>query len=76
MTNNNNQPKPDDRSDNIEKLQQMVEDTIANMEASEETLKYSEGEAREQIKAKNERRKDAIQGMKAEMKDEKQDQQM
>lgn len=65
-----NQPNPDDRSDNVEKLQQMVQDTIANMEAAEETAKFSSGDAREQIAQKNERRKEAVEGMKAEIADE------
>ncbi|MDY0396457.1 small acid-soluble spore protein Tlp [Virgibacillus halophilus] len=75
MTHKNNQPKPDDRSDNIEKLQQMVQDTIANMEAAEETAQFSSNDAKGQIEEKNERRKEAIEGMKAEIADEKEDQQ-
>ncbi|MFC0299644.1 small acid-soluble spore protein Tlp [Virgibacillus soli] len=69
------EPKPDDRSDNVEKLQEMVQNTIENIEASHETLEYSSGEAREQIKDKNKRRKEAIQGMREEIKDEYHDQQ-
>ncbi|WP_230973903.1 small acid-soluble spore protein Tlp [Cerasibacillus terrae] len=65
-----NQPKPDDRSDNVEKLQNMVQDTIQNIHASEETLENLTGEQREQIIAKNKRRKAAIEGMREEIKDE------
>jgi len=65
-----NKPKPDDRSDNVEKLQDMVEDTIQNIEKSHETMQFSSGEAKEQIKEKNERRKEAIEGMREEIQDE------
>lgn len=67
---NDKRPKPDDRSDNVEKLQQMVHDTIENIHASKETLENVTGEEREQIMAKNARRKQAIKGMREEIKDE------
>lgn len=66
----NHRPKPDDRSDNVEKLQSMVQDTIQNIEKSHDTLRYSSGEATKQIKEKNKRRKEAIKGMREEIKDE------
>ncbi len=44
MGNLNNKPKPDDRSDNVEKLQEMVHNTIENMEEAEETMHFSDGE--------------------------------
>lgn len=66
----NNRPKPDDRSDNVEKLQQMVHDTIENMEAAEESMQFAEGEHKRQIERKNERRRESIEGMREEIKDE------
>jgi len=66
----NHKPKPDDRSDNVEKLQNMVQDTIENIEESHDTMKYSSEEARQQIKQKNKRRNEAIKGMRSEIKDE------
>ncbi|KIL51839.1 small acid-soluble spore protein Tlp [Jeotgalibacillus soli] len=66
----NNKPKPDDRSDNVEKLQEMVVNTIENMEAAEETLAFTEGNNAGAIKAKNERRRHSIEGMRAEIMDE------
>ncbi|RKQ37578.1 small acid-soluble spore protein Tlp [Oceanobacillus halophilus] len=72
MTDQHHQPKPDDRSDNVEKLQNMVQDTIQNMEKAEETMEHSHGNDREQIMAKNKRREEAIQGMREEIKDESQ----
>ncbi|MBU5466675.1 small acid-soluble spore protein Tlp [Virgibacillus sp. MSJ-26] len=68
-------PKPDDRSDNVEKLQEMVQNTIENIEEAHETMEYSSREAKDQIKAKNKRREEAIEGMRAEIKDEYHDQQ-
>jgi len=67
---NEHKPKPDDRRDNVDKLQHMVHDTIENIEESHETLRYASGKAREQIQAKNERRREAIEGMREEIKDE------
>lgn len=70
-------PKPDDRSDNVEKLQDAVQDTIENIEASHDTLQ-DEGmteEQRQQILKKNERREESIEGMRAEIKDEARHQQ-
>lgn len=63
-------PKPDDRSDNVEKLQEMVKDTIHNIEASHETMSFAPENQKEKIKAKNKRREEAIEGMREEIKDE------
>lgn len=63
-------PKPDDRSDNVEKLQDMVQNTIGNIEAAEETMVFAEGKERAAIKAKNERRKESIASMRSEIQDE------
>ncbi|KGM46353.1 small acid-soluble spore protein Tlp [Neobacillus niacini] len=67
----NNKPKPDDRSDNVEKLQSMIHDTIENMEAAEESLRFTNSETqRREIEAKNERRRESIESFRAEIKDE------
>lgn len=67
----NNKPKPDDRSDNAEKLQSMIHDTIENIEAAEESLQFTDSETqRQQIKAKNDRRRESIESYRAEIKDE------
>ncbi|KQL53987.1 small acid-soluble spore protein Tlp [Heyndrickxia shackletonii] len=65
-----NKPKPDDRSDNVEKLQDMVQNTIENMEKAEATAEFADGEQRAQIEAKNERRRESIDAMRSEIKDE------
>ncbi|MEC2160492.1 small acid-soluble spore protein Tlp [Virgibacillus halodenitrificans] len=62
--------KPDDRSDNVEKLQSMVQDTIENIEEAHETMKFSSGEEKQKIQEKNKRREQSIKGMRAEIKDE------
>lgn len=67
--------KPDNRKNNVERLQQMKENTEQNIEAAEETmantnLKDSERQA---IKAKNERRAESIAAFEAEIKDEQRD---
>ncbi len=66
----NNKPKPDDRSDNVEKLQSMVQNTIENIEAAHETMQFASPEERAQIEAKNKRREESIAGMREEIKDE------
>ncbi|MEN2766340.1 small acid-soluble spore protein Tlp [Ornithinibacillus xuwenensis] len=71
---NHNKPKPDDRSDNIDKLQHMIHDTIENIEASHETMQFASGEEKERIEEKNKRREESIQGMREEIKDEYRDQ--
>jgi small acid-soluble spore protein (thioredoxin-like protein) len=66
-----NKPKPDDRSDNVEKLQSMIQHTIQNMEEAEESLEFANDDThRAQIEAKNERRRESIDAMRAEVKDE------
>ena len=66
-----NKPKPDDRSNNVERLQAMVENTLENMNEAEETMRFTENEEeRQRIASKNDRRKESIDAMRAEMKDE------
>jgi small acid-soluble spore protein (thioredoxin-like protein) len=72
----NNKPKPDDRSDNAEKLQDMIEDTIQNIGESQETMEFASGDAKEQILEKNKRREEAINEMRNEIQDEAQHDEM
>lgn len=74
MSKHYSQPNPDNRQDNVEKLQNMVQDTIENIEASHETMQFSTGEEKEQIKEKNKRREESIRSMRNEIKDEYQNQ--
>jgi small acid-soluble spore protein (thioredoxin-like protein) len=63
-------PNPDDRSDNVEKLQEMIHNTIDNMQAAEETLQFAEGKDRADIEAKNEKRRESLDALRNEVKDE------
>ncbi len=64
-------PKPDDRSDNVERIQRNINYTIRNMEAAEDMLaKVDDPTQRREIEEKNDRRRDALQGMREEIRDE------
>lgn len=66
-----NKPKPDDRSDNVEKLQKMIHNTIENMEAAEESMAFTDSEEqRQKIETKNERRRESLEALRSEVKDE------
>jgi small acid-soluble spore protein (thioredoxin-like protein) len=66
--------KPDDRSDNVEKLQEMVQNTIENLEESEDYLaEYADEitpQEKQSIIRNNENRRRSIPGMRDEIKDE------
>lgn len=73
-------PKPDDRSDNPEKLKKMIDNTLDNMNDAEDYLKAHEEqmseETKQQIRDKNKRREAAIEGFREELKDEVEDQEL
>lgn len=66
--------KPDNRSDNVEHLQKMTQDTLQNMSKTEQYLNEFGEEIPEQEKetllAKNERRKASVRKFRNEIKDE------
>lgn len=69
--------KPDDRSDNVEKLQQSIQNTIRNFREGQDYLaehadEISAGE-KNQIEEKNAKRLNAIRGFREEVKDEAHD---
>ncbi|HRW13308.1 MAG TPA: small acid-soluble spore protein Tlp [Syntrophomonas sp.] len=67
--------KPDDRRDNVEKLQANITHTIQNIELAEETMaETSNQQMKQDISAKNDRRRDALANMRAEIRDEALDQ--
>jgi small acid-soluble spore protein (thioredoxin-like protein) len=66
----NNKPNPDDRSDNVEKLQQMIANTDDNIRKAEDTLDNLSGDDRAQVEAKNERRRESIDAFRSEIQDE------
>lgn len=67
-------PKPDDRSNNPERIERAIGNTLQNMNEAEDYLKahaddMSE-EQKQQIKEKNKRREESIEGFREELKDE------
>jgi small acid-soluble spore protein (thioredoxin-like protein) len=67
-------PKPDDRSDNVDRIQHNINSTIQNIEAADELMAETDnGKTKEELAAKNQRRKRALEGMRGEIKDEAED---
>jgi small acid-soluble spore protein (thioredoxin-like protein) len=67
----NMNPKPDDRSDNAEKIEFNIGKTIQNMEMADEMIQKTDDEkAKRDLKEKNKRREDALSGMREEIRDE------
>ncbi|NLV49539.1 MAG: small acid-soluble spore protein Tlp [Clostridiales bacterium] len=63
--------KPDDRSDNVKKIQNSIDRTIRNMELAEEMIAVtSDPGVKQQLIDKNSRRKHALDGLRREIKDE------
>lgn len=68
-----NRPKPDDRSNNADRIQFNINHTIRNMEAAEELLeKTDDRKMKNDLEEKNDRRRDALQGMREEIREEAQ----
>jgi small acid-soluble spore protein (thioredoxin-like protein) len=64
-------PKPDDRRDNVKKIQRNINRTIQNMEAAEEMIaKTDDPKTKEALAEKNERRRAGLDGMRSEIRDE------
>lgn len=65
--------KPDNRNNNAERLEQMVNNTIENLEEAHKTLQNEDlkQEERAAIEAKNEKRQNSIESFNAEIDDEK-----
>ena len=64
-------PNPDNRKDNVEKIQKNINMTIHNMELADEMIaKTDNDKTKEELKEKNERREKALDGFRNEIKDE------
>ncbi|HHU89733.1 MAG TPA: small acid-soluble spore protein Tlp [Clostridiaceae bacterium] len=64
-------PKPDDRRDNARKIRNNIKNTIENIELAEDMIDNIDNEKTiHDLKAKNERRREAVEGMRQELKDE------
>ena len=72
-------PKPDNREDNVEHLQNAIHNTIENYQEAEDYLEEFgdeiSPEEKSQINEKNDRRKHSISGFREEIKDESEHQQ-
>lgn len=64
-------PKPDDRRDNVKKIQRNINRTIQNMEAADEMIaKTDDPKMRQALAEKNERRGAGLDNMRREIRDE------
>lgn len=63
--------KPDDRSDNVENIQFNIDQTFKNYHKAEEMIEATDDDkTKANLEAKNERRLEALDGMREEIKDE------
>ncbi|ADL53847.1 small acid-soluble spore protein Tlp [Clostridium cellulovorans] len=63
--------KPDDRRDNVDKIQYNIGKTIQNCELADEMIaKTDDQKTRQDLIDKNKRREDALSGMRKEIRDE------
>jgi small acid-soluble spore protein (thioredoxin-like protein) len=66
--------KPDNREDNVPRLQRAITNTIRNMREAEDYLDEHASEIgdeeRGRIEAKNERRRESLENLRAEIRDE------
>jgi len=69
--------KPDNRADNVDHLQEAVQNTLENLNEAEDYLAEHADEIGStelnQVRSKNERRRESIQSFREEMKDEAND---
>lgn len=66
-----NKPKPDDRRDNVERIQHNITNTIQNIHRAEEHIEITDDPNYKQaLTDKNNRRQEALEGMRREIKDE------
>lgn len=63
--------KPDDRRDNVDRIQRNIDSTIQNIRLADEMIEVTDDEkTKRDLSAKNQRREQALNGMKKEIKDE------
>jgi small acid-soluble spore protein (thioredoxin-like protein) len=66
-----NNPKPDDRKDNVDRIQNMIDNTIVNYRETKDLMKKVDNEKeRQDLADKNLRREQSLKNMKEEIKDE------
>lgn len=63
--------KPDDRRDNVDRIQNNISNTIQNIERAEEIIEKTDDEKmKETLKEKNRRREESLSSLRTEIKDE------
>lgn len=63
--------KPDDRRNNVDRIQYNIDKTIQNCERADEMISITDDEkTKKTLSEKNERREDALNSMRKEIKDE------
>ncbi|SHI21098.1 small acid-soluble spore protein (thioredoxin-like protein) [Sporobacter termitidis DSM 10068] len=62
---------PDNRDDNVARIQESIDGTMKNMREASSTIRAtSSDKTRDELIAKNERREEALDGFRSEIKDE------
>lgn len=62
---------PDNRDDNVERIQESIDNTVRNIRETSKVIRAtSNDKTRDELIAKNERRADALDGFRSEIKDE------
>ena len=62
---------PDNRDDNVERIQRSIDDTVRNIRETEKVIRATANDkTRDELAAKNERRADALDAFRREIKDE------
>lgn len=63
--------KPDDRRDNVDRIEENIGHTIQNIEKAEEMIQITDDQkTKETLMEKNKRREEALNGMREEIRDE------
>ncbi len=62
--------KPDDRSNNVERIRDIVKNTEEKVQEAEMSMEFADPLESNRLKEKNKRRKQSIEALKEEMKDE------
>ena len=63
--------KPDDRRDNVDRIQHTIDNTIENFRLTEEAIEESDDENyKEVLEQKNHRREESLDSLKTEIRDE------
>ncbi|WP_326910246.1 small acid-soluble spore protein Tlp [Sedimentibacter sp. MB31-C6] len=67
----NNKPKPDDRRDNVNRIQNNIDNTISNYRETKDIIKSTEdNKMKRELEEKNKRREQSLKGMRREIKQE------